>query len=378
VLDGDNCSELAGSRSGDPWDSRCYGRQGVFLVRHCYLLLAFSNGIDSGKVGGTSQTVAMQRGEVYPLFLQVDEVIAAREPGVVVEITTPRQSDLEPTCPVAHVRFWGENLDGGKIDSRALATLERPNLAALVAAKGCIPARIEAVNRELPAWPPQPVHDTGVQSSLWRYADHRANSGKKGYMRLCRLVMGVSVLIGLGTSQQEWQAAGLLVVLAAVLIFPKLQSGPKLDFIQWRCLAEGLLVSDGWSAVGVNSDTADLFHSQTSQNFVWIRTVLRARRLQLMALQASPDCVAPLPEVIECCRTWINGQEQWLGRTISKQMRWDPSLWSNCINEPELFFDLTYPPFFYWQPHRYPWPIHPPLIPRPCPSQPMPLRAKPW
>jgi hypothetical protein len=292
-------------------------------MRHGYLLVAFSNGIDSGKVGGTSQTVAMQRGEVYPLFLQVDEVIASREPGVVVEITTPRLSDSEPTCPVAHVRYWGENLDGGKIDSRALATLERPNLAALVAAKGCIPARIEAINRELPAWPPQPVHDTGVQSSLWRYADHQANAGKNGYMRLCRAVMIASVLIGLGTSQQEWQAAGLLVVLAAVLIFPKLQSGPKLAFIQWRCLAESLLVTDFWSAVGVNGDTADLFHSQTSQNFVWIRTVLRARRLQLMALHSTPDCVAPLPEVIECCRSWINGQELWLGRKIAEQQDWD-------------------------------------------------------
>ncbi len=49
-------------------------------MRHCYLLVGFFNGIDSGKVGGTSQTVAMQRGEVYPLFLQVDEVIAAHDP----------------------------------------------------------------------------------------------------------------------------------------------------------------------------------------------------------------------------------------------------------------------------------------------------------
>jgi len=330
VLDGDNCPELAMPDSlkvpaGGHWDARCYARQGIFLVRHAYLLVAFSNGIDSGKPGGTSQTMAMQRGEVYPLFLQVDEVIAAREPGVVVEITTPRLSDAEPTCPVAHVRYWGENLDGGKFDSRALATLERPNLAALMAAKNCIPARIEAINRELPAWPPQPVHHLGVQSSLWRYADAKANAGKNGYVRLCRVVMVASVLIGLGTSQQEWQAAGLVVVLAAVLIFPKLQSSPKLDFIQWRCLAESLLVTDFWSAIGVNGDTADLFHSQTSQNFTWIRTVLRARRLQLMALQVNPECVAPLPEAIECCRSWINGQQQWLDHKIVQQQRWDQS-----------------------------------------------------
>jgi hypothetical protein len=173
----------------------------------------------------------MQRGDVYPLFLEVGEVIASREPAVVVEITTPRASDPEPTCPVANVHYWGEYLDGREIDSMATASLERPNLAALVEAKGSIPARIEAINRELPAWPPQEVHNLGVQSSLWRYADHQANASKNGYIRLCRSVVIASVLIGLGTSDQAWQAVGLLVVLASVLIFPMLQSGPKLPFI---------------------------------------------------------------------------------------------------------------------------------------------------
>ena len=65
VLDGDNCPELrlpvpASGQQRDPYDPRCYGSQSVFLVRHCYLLLAFTNGVTSRKVGGTSQTVAMQ------------------------------------------------------------------------------------------------------------------------------------------------------------------------------------------------------------------------------------------------------------------------------------------------------------------------------
>jgi hypothetical protein len=73
VLDGDCCQELAlpeppHGESRDPWDPRCYGRQGVFLVRHCYLLVAFTNRLDSGMVGGTSQTVAMQQGVEIGLF----------------------------------------------------------------------------------------------------------------------------------------------------------------------------------------------------------------------------------------------------------------------------------------------------------------------
>ncbi|MCP9820017.1 hypothetical protein KBZ18_11005 [Synechococcus sp. Cruz-9H2] len=155
VLDGGNCTELAlpqprRGETRDPFDPRCYGRQGVFLVRHCYLLVAFSNGLDSGKMGGTSQTVAMQRGEMYPLFQQVDEVIAARDPGVVVEITTPRLSDPLPPCPVGQVRYWSENSDCGRIDSNAVTEFKVHDLAALLAWPR-IPARPEMpTNRPRP------------------------------------------------------------------------------------------------------------------------------------------------------------------------------------------------------------------------------------
>jgi hypothetical protein len=327
VLDGSNCPELAlpeppDDQPHDLWDPRCYGRQSVFLVRHCYLLVAFSNGLDSGKVGGTSQTVAMQRGEVYPLFLHVDEVIAAREPGVVVEITTPRLSDPARSCPVGQVHYWGENLDGGRIDPMALAGLELPDLPSLLQHSRIL-GRLEDINIALPAYPPAPVHDSGVQTSLWRLADARATREKGRYLKLCRAVMLTSVLVSLGTSQQEWQAVGLLVVLAAVLIFPKLQRSPKLAFIQWRCLAESLMVTDRWCALQVKGDTADLFHSQTNQNFAWIRTVLRARRLQLMAQHLRSDLCPPMPEAIEASRHWIHAQERWLDEAIKRQQCWD-------------------------------------------------------
>ena len=329
VLDGENCPELAlpeqaSGQLRDPSDPRCYGRQGIFLARHCYLLLAFSNGLDSAKVGGTSQTVAMQRGELYPLFVQVDEVIAAREPGVVVEITTPRRSDPVQPCPVGIVRYWGENLDGGRVDTDAMAALERNTLGQLLEWPA-IPMRLERMNRELHRFPA--VHETGSgkESAVWRLADEMANQRKKLYMRLCMAVMVVSVVVGLSTSRQDWQAIGLLIVLAAVVIFPKLQLGPKLEFIQWRCLAEALLVTDRWAAARVNCDAADLFHSQTNQNFAWIRTVLRARRLQLMAVLTQPEMVPPLPEVFECSRRWIVGQADWLDRTIKKNQRLDQS-----------------------------------------------------
>jgi hypothetical protein len=158
------------------------------------------------------------------------------------------------------------------------------------------------------------------------------------------------VLLGLGTSQQEWHAVGLLLVLAAVVVFPKLQQGPKHAFIQWRCLAESLMVTDRWSAVGVECDAADLFHSQTNQNFVWIRTVLRARRLQLMAQQLDAERKPPMPEVIETCRQWIQGQEEWLGNRIRQHQRWDQGYLSAGLLSFLLALALG---FSYWLGGRF-------------------------
>jgi hypothetical protein len=273
-------------------------------------------------VGGTSQTVAMQRGELYPLFMHVDEVIAAREPGVVVEITTPRRSDPVRVCPVGDVHYWGENLDGGRTESAAIAALKKPQLRDLLR-DPCIPARLEAINRDLP---PAADNGQGKESGIWLRADMESISGKNAYIRLCRLVMAASVLVSLSISQQEWQAIGLLVVLVAVVLFPRLQKGPKQTFIQWRCLAESLRVTDIWAAVGVEVDTADLFHSQTNQNFAWIRTVLRARRLQLLAAHTRSGMRPPLPEAITRCGDWIRGQANWLNGAMERQRREDQRL----------------------------------------------------
>ncbi len=76
-----NCSGLVVPSNGtgevieiDP--AACYGQQGGFLVRHCYLLFGFFDGVETQLVGGTSQTVSIQKGEIHPLFVSVDEVMA--------------------------------------------------------------------------------------------------------------------------------------------------------------------------------------------------------------------------------------------------------------------------------------------------------------
>ena len=346
VLDPDNCDELKKfqhiqTSQGNSSDSACYGRQGLFLVRNCYLLIAFSNGKDSGKIGGTSQTVALQRGQLSPLFLDIEEVMADRNPGIVVEIFTPRLSDHRENRPVGHARFWSEYSENDNNLGTNQRSLEKASLDDLLRHPE-YPSTLNSINLALRHYPPVDSYGEGLQSSLWRYADSKANEHKQKYIRWCRLLMFTSVLLALGLSQPEWQSIGLLIVLAAIIIFPRLQEGPKLEFIQWRCLAESIKVTDHWAALQIQTDAANLFHSQTNKKFSRIRTIVRSRRLQLMSQQTNPSLKPPFPECIERTQIWISGQLKWLTKTISKQYSWDRVLLTISITSFILTLALSF------------------------------------
>ena len=253
--------------------------------------------------------------------------MADREPGVVVEISTPRISDKVENCPVGSIHYWGENTKNNEKKDENSTNIEQESLDKLLDYPE-YPARLNTINSQLNQYPPHDSYGEGLQSSLWRYADSKANEQKNKYIRWCRSLMSISVLLALGLSQREWQSFGLLVVLLAVVIFPRLQEGPKLRFIQWRCLAESLKVTDHWSALQIQADAADKFHSQTNRTFSWIRTILRSRRLQLLSLQTDSSFQSSFVMSIDKSQTWIRGQIKWLNNTIEKQHLWDRILLS--------------------------------------------------
>ena len=327
VLDPQNCTDLVPEEEPNTAENaahknqdRCYAKQSEFLVRHCYLLIAFFNGKDNLKPGGTGQTVAMQRGDIYPLFMHVNEVIAAREPGILIEVRTPRLSDKRPSISTIKTTYWRECTDA--TEPKKNSTLNAKDIRDLLKTSK-IANELDRINEKLLRYPPREKNNSGLESSLWLYADEMANTQKKIYMQLCRFIMIGSVIVSLSISQQDWQAIGLMVVLSAVIIFPKLQQGPKLGFIQWRCLAESIYVTDFWGSLGIKTDTADLFHSQTNQNFGWIRTVLRGRRIQLLSIQSATDGQPLFDDAMSCCSRWIQDQEDWLKTTIHKQEKWN-------------------------------------------------------
>lgn len=317
VLDPSNCAELRGEAppGAELPSPACYGQQGVFLVRHAYLLFAFHNGVETMDVGGTAQSVAIQKGEVHPLFLNVDEVIAAREPGALIEYDTPRyktqfQGERPPRT------YWLESQSRAPHRPGEAA----PNLFELNDLLA-IPRKLEAINCSLASDPPALPSWAARPTALWGYADAIATRFKASYLRWALVLMLGGWLISLLLSQQPWQSLGLVLIVVALLLFPRFQQGPKHRFIVHRCLAEALTVQDYWAELGVERDAADLFQSQLHRDLAWIRTVLRARRVQLLVrFSTAPEPIEPVARQV---RGWIEGQVHWLEKTIERQSRQD-------------------------------------------------------
>ena len=312
ILHPGNCDELrvATPATGDAGDldpSACYGQQGIFLVRHCYLLFSFFDGIETRLVGGTSQTVSMQRGELHPLFVSVEEVLATREPGALVVHQTPRHKEGSPLTGAGDVQFWWP---GNPQQGSGAHSLEFPD--GLLT----IPRRIERLNAAAQHFPSTEYSpEEGRNTKLWSLADSVAAKQKKIYEKWCILLVVTGFLLVL-LAQLSPVAQGLFwaLLLLAFVVFPRLQQGPKLRFIAQRCLAECLTVQHLWIALDINDDAADLFHTRSNSEMSWIRTVLRAVRIQLLSFHAHEP--RNTRNAMHKASIWINSQANFLSGKI--------------------------------------------------------------
>jgi len=316
VLHPGNCADLCIPPSPDgqsrpPDDPASYGQQGVFLVRNSYLMFAFYDGIDTFLVGGTSQTVAMHKGLIHPLFVSVEEVLNKQESGVLVVHHTPRRKPGSPLQGAGEIHYWPDNgCSGVVIPTHLLA----------------IPKRLEEMNTESLQPGLEGIdYGEGLNTRLWSLANAKAIENKKQYEFLCRcLVILGFVLVLLAQLMTFGRGLWWGLLLVAFLLFPKWQERPKQEFISQRCLAECLSVQHLWVSTGIDDSAADLFLSRSHSELGWIRTVVRSVRIQLLGIYTHESRLEP--EALQRAQQWIEGQVSYLTKAIrtigGKAMRW--------------------------------------------------------
>lgn len=315
ILHPGNCEELRipppiEGKAASIDDPTPYAQQGVFVVRHCYLLLAFYDGKDTKLMGGTSQVVAMQREEIHPLFVNVAEVTASREPAALICIGTPRRKNPNPEHQLKELRYW----PAGPEENEILTT--DPTVPDEILK---LPRQIDAINRCIASPLLEPQRDReGTRTRLHSILSREATALKQRHERSILLVVFFGfalVVIAELLEGTPWLGAAILILLVSLALLPRLQQQSKQRFIEKRALAECMSVQYLWSAVGVELDTADLFHVRNHTQLRIARMILRAVKVQLLGLYSREE--RPMQHVVLAAGAWVEGQVQFFERRIA-------------------------------------------------------------
>lgn len=302
VVDPSSSAELCGGICSVPADADCYYRQGQYIAKYSYLLFSFSNGFDTGLLGGTAQTVALHQGHLHSQFRALADVIPSREPGPLISIDTPRISDRSIPSP------------SRSVCGSMVLPIQVIGFCAYL-------RKINAVILDPDRSPVQYSPAEGTLTRLWSYADLAACQSKSQYEKVVIVLVALGfLLVTIASMQSRFASAmGMLLVFAAAIFFPSIQKRIQTPFILSRVLAECLAAQYLLRVNGLLDSVPDLLRSFGHPGLDRIRVVLRAVELQL-----SIDCALPEPMVSDAtyesrfdrARAWLHAQVLFMSNRI--------------------------------------------------------------
>jgi hypothetical protein len=277
-------------------EPECYALQGGFIAKYSYILVAFYDGKDNGLLGGTSQTLAIHKGENHPLFHSTEEILSSREPGISIIIETPRlSSGIRPK----NQRIGREQISIPEKFVKTCKYLESINSA--IRKKSYKPVRYDEIE--------------GSYTRVWSHADKMAGKHKEKYELIAVLLVTVGFLL-VTTAELSGQksALGWGLVFVAFAWFPRIQKKLQKPFLTNRCLAESLTIQYIWSGLGIEIDVADLLLSQGQEELNQIRVILRSVAFQLDENKRSHSL--DIENKLTKTHIWMQGQIVFLTRRI--------------------------------------------------------------
>lgn len=294
-----------------PARDRQYAQVGIFVSRHCHVLLALWDGDESTEVGGTAHVVRFhlqgtQRDEVERRHAAATLMGPDRE-NIVYHLTAARQGDARPADPQGRWLTDDEGLE---------ASPELPDVFAQLF------DRHTAFNIDMRKYTvqiaAQPQDSTAAeQCPVWqvfRAADWLARTYQNRVARVLLTTYVLVALMGFTFFAYTDVFSNDLVIYGFLLFFMTGMGVTAMasrrawqrKYLDYRTLAEGLRVQSYWRRAGiVNAGTSafaqENFLQKQDVELGWIRNVMRGASLDGMLAPA----VADAAEVDAVIREWI-------------------------------------------------------------------------
>jgi len=318
-----------------------YREAGLYIVRHCQILLALWDGDESDvKTGGTAEIVRRQR-EGAPLAnaATVRACIDGTESGPIVTIVTPRR-DTPGSMKIA-TKPWGRALAASASDSDAklwrdfetwiqLTTSFNADATGLLRSKEG-EAKIDQSFDRLFDAPDAPALGASARAhalaeaplfcSLYAVADALAQEYQQRFTRVWTwlfsfgfLMVAALSFISNAPSHKIYALCAYQALIVGSLGVYWLARRRRLQakFLDYRALSEALRVAIFWKIAGVDKSVAEIYPICQSPELSWIKSAL----LSLECFDAQKPSTAPFDDArYRICRDlWAEGQLHYFRR----------------------------------------------------------------
>jgi len=281
-----------------------YKNVGVYIVKHCQVLIALWDGKDTGLTGGTSQIVNFQLDGIPKEYTPHRSDLDPPDTGPVYHIPTRRKKEFDPSAPyspeikILLPRKTDSNTFFGK--EGVFSKIDRFNKKI----KGLNDTEIEKSRNGLAS---SVTEKEKFVSHLYAEADLLAIKFKNKWSTFQIFLFSVvGVLFGVFLLYTFFQVFIALVAYFVVYtVFAILFRVKNLShryhnlFIEYRALAEGLRVEFFLRLSGLHEDVADYYLRKHKQHLRWIRSVM------VSANVFDPQSV---PDLESVKKYWIDGQ----------------------------------------------------------------------
>ncbi len=285
-----------------PPRERLYREAGLYVARHCHVLLALWDGQPSESNAGTAAVVRLKLEGPAGLLPHDLRALDADDSGPVFHIHAPRDGD---TSNASGRVAWLYPPENDESQFRLLCDrLERFNSEP---ARRAVASGVAAVARSLL---PDGEMNTGPDRALatvFAAADLLAGHYQRVTRRVLRLTLVLAALLALAFElyaevlpSRSLPAAYLAIfaVLTLLLIWQR-RRDVQGRYLDYRALAEGLRVQFYWRQAGIADSASSSYLRKQLDELRWIREALRAAN-------ALPPPETARPEL--ALRHWVAGQ----------------------------------------------------------------------
>lgn len=282
-----------------------YAQAGVFIARHCHILLAIWDGKPSDLLGGTAQVVTYHCSGTMPGLIErrrsARRVLQGTDERLMYQIVCSRdQPDGEPTPPLRPLQtFWRCDLRPPVLAQR-MPEQFHAMFGHMAEMNADLLRHAVGIDADLPAACDLPVEE-GSTHRLFRMADWLAIHFQKRVLLAMRTVYTLMALMGVAFMlytdfSEDYMIFLFLLLFAAGLatVFLAEWRDWHRKYLDYRTLAEGLRVQSYWQRAGISTTSDpefahDNFLQKQDVELGWIRNVMRLAALEHALIPNEPD-----------------------------------------------------------------------------------------